>query len=719
MAGKNALPQTLRGIPTRRQSQILYYAYIVDIQTITPVIHPPLVLKEYDTFGNWYEMRSTSGEPCPNPAFTPLLYAIWYGGSVTTFMQTLEEEFQVSSRLALSMTFVSPEPVHLKSYSLFNCTDNHVERGRTNDVSVTISFAIRVAQTLGLHRDPANFGIQGPKAEYRRRLWWHIIHIDSVYALSTGIPPLLDDDVSWDVRETSELKDFLLGTSEEAEYERAIKLGGHCPDLPDYLASCEAFSKVHICYLTSNGKYAMARGSLNAIRRILKIQLSTKPIERKELADLREILTNLGTTLNNIAERIPDCIPLPSSNPSTSLCTACLFQDPTDDHICRNEPWNLSHDNRGATKFGKILGPFYQWSKIILSLYLVAKTQKRRHLESHLTDQIAAFCVAYQPFLKHSDSPIRPEFIQLATNPKLRSFSLELARKPSAIACNYVWSSTLFAVDVLKFARILLVDLYERPHSLEALTSRLLIDNVMALLGPDGGVVGVDRDSMARRLLQEEGREAWSMIRNLRRISWLKIGLNPDILWVQNDQTNARFVLSTMTTCRSSSRPSSDTCHSSGPSQQQLDGPSHTQSMNNQNPNFNGDLGIFAQQSLPQDRFYDPSNRHRSQQTNSAIFTSQSLPGHQAIPTISSDGSTVENLNTPFAPLPSMLQNQNPRTGPWIPVGDANPGDAVRVEHSPFPDCHLNFDWTLWDAVFGIHPVLAEDFMGAHPLNNA
>jgi hypothetical protein len=118
---------------------------------------------------------------------------------------------------------------------------------------------MRVAQTMGLHRDPANFGIEPCEAEYRRRIWWHIVHMDGVVAMSSGLPPLVSDEKYWDVQETSEVKDTLLSTAEAEQYERLVAAGLRPRDNPDDPTICGGPSMVNVYYLSARGKYVMAR----------------------------------------------------------------------------------------------------------------------------------------------------------------------------------------------------------------------------------------------------------------------------------------------------------------------------------------------------------------------------------------------------------------------------------------------------------------------------
>lgn len=277
-------PEMLEHVPTRRQSHILYRGFMSGIHAISPVIHPPTILKLYNAFWEWYDYSSYSGEPCPNASFIPLLYAIWYGGSVTISIRTIKAEFNVPVRSALSTMYNeevnrwltnisfprSPSLQGLAAYLIVQTILSKEEEPLTS--SLFVSLAMRVAQTMGLHRDPAKFGIEPCEAEYRRRLWWHILHMDGVVAMSSGLPPLVGDENYWDVRDISEIKDTLLGTPEAEQYEqRLLETDKRRPDNPDDPSVCGGPSMVNVFYLTARGKYIMARKSFGPFEIVTKL----------------------------------------------------------------------------------------------------------------------------------------------------------------------------------------------------------------------------------------------------------------------------------------------------------------------------------------------------------------------------------------------------------------------------------------------------------------
>lgn len=395
----------LNHVPTRHQSNILYKSFMSGVQAISPVLHPPNVLKSYEEFWDWYAMYRQPGAPYPRPSFIPLLYAIWYGGSVTVSLKTIHAEFNLESRSALTEPFHdevtrwlktisfprSPSLNGLAAFLLVQTILSKEEEPLTS--SLFISLALRVAQTMGLHRDPAQFGISHCEAEMRRRMWWHIVHMDGVVAMSSGLPPLVSDENYWDVRLTSEVKDTLLTSPEAEVYERMVDEGYRRPDKPDDPSIC-GNSMVNVYYISAKGKYIMARKSfpshdctwyikrmvtnpyLGAIRKILKIQLGTRPVTRKDMEDLKSVLVDLQFKLHALVDRISNP-KRPSANSDT---TRCIKPDlPNGGPGC------------GEQYHTPVLTAFHKWAKILLSLFVHK-----------------AFCVAYQPFLKNAKSKIWP-----------------------------------------------------------------------------------------------------------------------------------------------------------------------------------------------------------------------------------------------------------------------------------------------------------------------
>lgn len=64
-----------------------------------------------------------------------------------------------------------------------------------------------------------------------------------------------------------------------------------------------------------------------------------------------------------------------------------------------------------------------------------------------------------------------------------------------------------------------------------------LIDQTIALCGPDGGIsgAGLQDEGVMSRPLSDGGQEAWDLIMRLRSKTWIKAGLDPDNVPTRHD----------------------------------------------------------------------------------------------------------------------------------------------------------------------------------------
>ncbi|KAL3467961.1 fungal-specific transcription factor domain-containing protein [Aspergillus heterothallicus] len=733
-------PDMLEYVPTKRQSHVLYKGFMSGIHAISPVIHPPTVLKQYNAFWDWYDSSSYSGESCPDPSFIPLLYAMWYGGSVTVSLRTIKAEFNGSTRTALSKAFNdqvtrwlgkiafprSPSLQGLAAYLLVQTILSKEEEPLTS--SLFVSLAMRVAQTMGLHRDPANFGIGPAEAECRRRMWWHIVHMDGVVSMSSGLPPLVNEETYWDVRETSEIKDTLLGLPEAEQYEKLVRAGLRPRDDPDDPTVCGGPSMVNVYYLTVRGKYIMAR----AVRRIMRIQLGIKPVTRRDMEELRSILVDLQGQLNSIADRIPQIKPTDvSSNASTGSWS--FSRSPTEGLTVDTTLPGDAAPTCTEQYHSFVLVNFHKWARIILSLY---------------ADK--AFCVAYQPFLKNAKSRIWPaarqsalrhchgfmeKFISLATDPDFQPF-------------HWSWPGNH---QPMHATMIMLIDLYERPYSPEASKSRAFIDKIFSLTGPDGGVVGGEDGISTQRPLKDGGREAWDMIRRLRHKAWQKAGLDPQKLWTEQAQIQAGAAVPddciATNPYYSSSPAYLQPIHSR---EQLLDfgktfyNMTRSQALPSIAATLQGAKSVPRSSSLryqmSSTALVSPRNTISSPQL---ISSSPECPHSPTSPTSTSpmvisttpSQPNMISLNQepstspptiPFAqglsmPTAAPVQAQVPAVQPSLPFLDAlSPSTHQLNFNVPTPpsmiDPNINFDWDQWDAVFGQHLPVSDELMELDPV---
>jgi hypothetical protein len=142
---------------------------------------------------------------------------------------------------------------------------------------------ITLAQQMGLHRDGSIFGLGEVECEVRRRIWWHIMHLDIQGAIATGLPPLGgSSEDQFDTKMVSELRDENIGCESS--------------DSP-------AFDKNRIspAMILAVGKYETAM----LLRKIIVRLLGIKPPKKSDVAEMGQMIYGLKSKLEERIARIP------------------------------------------------------------------------------------------------------------------------------------------------------------------------------------------------------------------------------------------------------------------------------------------------------------------------------------------------------------------------------------------------------------------------------
>lgn len=300
----------------------------------------------------------------------------------------------------------------------------------------------------------------------------------------------------------------------------------------------------------------------------------------------------------------------------------------------------------------------------------------------------------------------------------------------------------------------MLIDLYERPYSPEASRSRAFIDRILALSGPDGGVVGGEDGISTQRPLKDGGREAWDMIRRLRQKAWQKAGLNPQMLWTEQDQIQAG-IASPAGEARGSRGPIySGTSSVPGSPGTLATMPSHQPVVpDRQLSDFNRMFyNMTRSHVLPSPAVTSasgkPSPLRHTYQLSPPTRTSAPLPTPQQNPTpagvtlptpdvlpapatIANSPQVAPSLGSPSSPQPRTTPSAAPIGRPEQPLSNIPNSPAMPFMDPvssnlppmsvPTPpsmvDPNLNFDWDQWDAVFGQHLPVADELMELDPVS--
>jgi hypothetical protein len=191
--GYSSLSNSLRNLhPSPSQVFTLWEIYKENVDPVVKILHRPSMRR-------WLLDVSGSLDNL-NKSVEAMLFSIYYA-AVTSMnpaqcLSLLGEErdaslakyrFAVEQSLARAGFLNSASLMLLQAFVLFLiCVRRHDD---TRFVWTLSGLAIRLAQSLGIHRDGSNFGISPFETEMRRRLWWHICILDVRSSEDHGTDP--------------------------------------------------------------------------------------------------------------------------------------------------------------------------------------------------------------------------------------------------------------------------------------------------------------------------------------------------------------------------------------------------------------------------------------------------------------------------------------------------------------------------------------------------
>lgn len=137
-------------------------------------------------------------------SFEALMFAIYYGAATSLSPEDclikLGEErsvllarykFAIEQALARANFLVTEELVVLQAFVIFL-----ICLRRNNDARVIwtlTGLVVRIAQTIGIHRDGSHFGLAPFEVETRRRLWWQVCILDVRASEDHGCDPTITE----------------------------------------------------------------------------------------------------------------------------------------------------------------------------------------------------------------------------------------------------------------------------------------------------------------------------------------------------------------------------------------------------------------------------------------------------------------------------------------------------------------------------------------------
>ncbi|KAK9456051.1 hypothetical protein V1511DRAFT_496378 [Dipodascopsis uninucleata] len=238
----NMLKLVYSFLPDKATSEHLIQQYFQYVRPIMPLFGENYFRRKSQLF--WSEMEN---DESPDLQFLTVMLAVFYSASKClkessviklkgilkeknlsnteliesyrnsiAIQQKETEKFKMGLDLALSCSgFPSHATVYTIQASIIT-TQVDCCSGAESSLSQT-AVLIRLAQIMGIHRDPDNFSgtIEQEEAEARRLMWHALVHLDYVVALTNGLPPVVRR-VDSDVRKPSEYA-FINGKEDKSK----------------------------------------------------------------------------------------------------------------------------------------------------------------------------------------------------------------------------------------------------------------------------------------------------------------------------------------------------------------------------------------------------------------------------------------------------------------------------------------------------------------------
>ncbi|KAK9452009.1 uncharacterized protein V1518DRAFT_410119 [Limtongia smithiae] len=216
----DAVAVLLTLLPEKSISDDLVERYFAAVHQSIPLLNKCWFRKAYDSF--WMNARTQSDV---DTLFLPLLFVVYFTATLSicetvlfdifrspnehiTAVEAMERQnlqeqkiteqraqqnkYRIAVEISLAACRFPSQPSLqglLASTLLYSCNAAHSSDAGTG----TVARLIRVAQMMGMHRDPLNFKVQMDVelAQTRRLVWWQLIQLDYIISMSQGLPPVV------------------------------------------------------------------------------------------------------------------------------------------------------------------------------------------------------------------------------------------------------------------------------------------------------------------------------------------------------------------------------------------------------------------------------------------------------------------------------------------------------------------------------------------------
>lgn len=180
--------------PPVQHARMFWEIYKENVDPLVKVLHVPTFEPQF--------FEAIAQPDKITKSFEPLIFAIYYGAVTsmtptdctekcgeerTTMLQRYR--FGLEQCLARANFLFCDEMVILQAFIVFLILLRRNDDARK--IWTLTGLAVRIAQTLGIHRDGTHFGLTPFNIEMRRRLWWQVCILDARSSEDHGCDPTI------------------------------------------------------------------------------------------------------------------------------------------------------------------------------------------------------------------------------------------------------------------------------------------------------------------------------------------------------------------------------------------------------------------------------------------------------------------------------------------------------------------------------------------------
>lgn len=197
------ISQALQSLPSKQLCDVFVRSFFLSVRPLQPLVHAPTFQAEYDAFWRQYIPNRTLSLPddiISHTSFFCLLWSVLYCGAVAASDSVLAEasiqvhnsrelisllRSKLNETLVLSCQTEYPTLSGLVASLLAHECDPDIDEFFA--LPPFVSQTMQAARVLGLHREEAVALRDEVDAEIARRVWYHLIYLEVLATISTGI----------------------------------------------------------------------------------------------------------------------------------------------------------------------------------------------------------------------------------------------------------------------------------------------------------------------------------------------------------------------------------------------------------------------------------------------------------------------------------------------------------------------------------------------------